>query len=647
MAQADYSQLAADIVKEVGGVSNIASATHCATRLRLKLKDQSKASKAKVESLPHVISVVEAGGQFQVVIGDDVPLVYAEVAKIPGVPGVNGAQSADDDEVTEKGNLFDKFIALISSIFTPFLWTLAGIGLLKAFITLAVNFKWLDNSVTETGAYVSSTYAILNATADAVFYFLPIFLAITAANRFKANQFTAVAIAGALVYPSTVALNGAPDVTFMGIPVVMIGYTSSVIPILFAVWIQGYLERGLKAVLPKSLRNFTVPLVTAFVMVPLTLIVVGPLTNAAAGAVSDAVMWVFDFAPWLAGAIMGGFWQVFVMFGIHWGFVPIMMNDFATIGHSLLAGPLPAAVVAQAAAALAVVIRTRSKKRRELAAPGIFSGFFAGITEPLIYGVNLPMKLPFYFGLVGGAIGGGIAAAGNSASDAFVMPSLLALPAYMNVGSFPMQLIGVGVGIVVAFTLTLFFGVTKNNDKPDEESAASASSPAEAPVAVATAAAPVALKTGVATTLAAPVAGELVALADISDKVFASGALGAGVGVIPSENTITAPISGKVVTAFPTGHAFGIKSEDGVEVLVHIGIDTVAMKGDGFQAAVTAGQQVKAGDTLAVVDFDKVKAAGYDTTTIVVVTNTKKLTKVTPAAAGPVSAGAEAIVVEV
>lgn len=303
-----------------------------------------------------------------------------------------------------------------------------------------------------------------------MFYFLPLFLAVTAAKRFNADRFTAVAIGAALVYPNIVALNAAGGpVSFFGLPVTMVSYTSSVIPILFAVWIQGYLERVLHKVLPASIVGFTTPLITVGVMVPLTLIVVGPITNILSTGISDGVMWAFDFAPWLAGAIMGGMWQVFVMFGLHWGFIPVMMNDLGTLGYSLIAGPLVAPVAAQGAAALAVLIRTRSKKRREIAAPSMLAGLLAGIAEPLIYGVNLPMKLPFYFGLAGGAVGGAIAAWGGSASDTFVMPSLLGLPAYMNNGNFMLQIIGVAAAMGIAFLLTLLFGVNKNNDRPDEE----------------------------------------------------------------------------------------------------------------------------------------------------------------------------------
>ena len=351
---------------------------------------------------------------------------------------------------------------------------------------------------------------------------------------------------------------------------------------------------------------------------------------------------------------MGALWQVLVIFGIHWSFVPIMVNDLSVQGYSLLSGPLPAAVLAQAGAGLAVVIRTRSQKRRQVAAPASISGILAGVTEPLVYGVNLPMRLPFFFGLAGGAVGGAIAATGGSAFNTFAIPSLIALPTYLEVGNFTLQVIGIIVAMAVAFLLTLFFGVNKSNDQPDDEpgaaSAEAALAPADAaptPAAAASAPAKATLAVGTLVKVGSPIKGQLVPISEVNDKVFASGALGSGVGVVPEEATVVAPVSGTVASVFPTGHAYGIKTADGVEVLVHIGIDTVAMKGDGFSAKVKKGDSVTAGQPLAVVDFEKVKAAGYDTTVIVVVTNTKKLSSVTPAASGPVAAGDASIDIEI
>jgi PTS system beta-glucosides-specific IIC component len=634
MPSVDYRSLAGDILQGVGGEENIASATHCATRLRLKLRDDAKADTAAIEKLPGVITVMKAGGQYQVVIGNNVPSVYAELGKITKLTGDEAGAS---DAPVAHGNVFNRFIDLISSIFQPVIWPLAAAGLLKAFLSMATQFGWLDPA--------SQTNVILAATADALFYFLPIFLAVTAAKRFKTNQFTSMAIAGALVYPSIVALSAqAEPVNFAGIPMVMMNYTSSVLPIV-AVWLQGYLERLLTRVLPSAIRNFTTPLLTLLVMVPLVLLTVGPITTFAAQGLSSGINAAFTFAPWLAGAVMGGFWQVFVLFGLHWGIVPGMLNEIATQGYSLLMGPLVAAVLAQAAATLAVMFRTRNKARRAVAGPAALSGFLAGITEPAIYGVNLPLKKPFYFGITGGVIGGSIAAAGGSGATAFVFPSLLGLPAFSTVGNFGLQLVGTGAAVAIAFLLTFFFG-------PREEAAEAASdagtSLPETPADTPAAAEPVPASAVAGTVeVLAPVAGQAVALADVQDKVFASGAMGKGLGIIPADGHIYSPISGSIKAAMKTGHAFGIKSDDGVEVLVHIGIDTVQLQGRGFESAVTRGQQVRAGDLLAVVDLDVVKEAGYDTTTLVMVTNTAQLTSVEPVTDGSLAQGDTAITVQV
>lgn len=661
MGSVDYGTLADDILRLTGGEQNLASYTHCATRLRLKLHDESKADTAAVEKLPGVIAVRRNGGQYQVVIGNNVPKVFAELSQRAGTPA---AASAPSDDAPRSRNPINAFIELISSILLPLLWPLSGAGLLKAFLAAATQFGWLDPE--------STTNIILAATADAIFYFLPVFLAVTAAKRFKTDQFTSMAIAGALVYPTIVGLVDAGQaVTFFGIPVVMMSYTSSLIPIIVAVWLQSYLERGLNKVLPEAIRNFTRPLVVMLVMVPLVLITVGPITTLVANWISAGVTSLFAFAPWLGGAIMGGFWQVFVLFGLHWGFVPIMLQDLASQGYTLLGGPIPAAVLAQGAATLAVFIRTRSAKRREVAGPAALSGILAGVTEPAIYGVNLPLKLPFYFGIAGGAIGGAIAAAGGSANNAFVFPSLLGLPAYMQVGNFTLQLIGCGVAVAIAFVLTLVAGpretadIDPTSDTPPvntrEEAAVMAAAhagtgdvvvpavtaAAGAATATATAVAPAASEVGrTVVDVLAPVSGQAVPLAEVNDPVFSSGALGAGVGIVPENGTVQAPVSGEVLTATDTGHAYGIRTTEGVEVLIHVGIDTVELGGRHFTPHVTAGTHVVAGDLLLEFDVAAVTAAGYDTTTIVTVTNTASLHEVLPATPAHVNAGQPVITVQ-
>ena len=640
MGSVDYRSLAEGIVESVGGEDNIASATHCATRLRLRLRDDSLADKATTERLPGVITVMEAGGQYQVVIGQDVGRVHAELGRFTTLGDGSGDGDARND-APASGNLFNRFIDVVSSIFQPVIWPLAGAGLFKAFLSAATQWDWLDAT--------SQTYIILNAAADSIFYFLPLFLAVTAARRFGANQFTSMAIAGALLYPAIVALNTGESVHFIGIPVTMMSYTSSVIPIIVAVWLQSYLERFLDRFLPAVIRNFTTPLITLALMVPLVLITVGPITTNIAEGISSGIQEVFDSAPWLAGGIMGGFWQVFVLFGLHWAFIPIFTNELGTDGYSLLLGPLVPAVLAQAAATFAVLLRSHNPERRKVAGPAAFSGFLAGITEPGIYGVNLPLKKPFYFGIVGGAVGGAIVAQGGNAANSLVFASLLALPAYTEVGSFAAQLVGTGVAVAISFTLTFLFVDRERRARTAAAADGTADDTPATPAPVATA---TGTSGGTATLtrtleVQAPVSGRVVALSDVEDKVFASRALGEGIGIVPSEGRVHAPVSGTVVAAMKTGHAFGIKTAAGVEVLVHVGIDTVNLGGEGFTPVVQRGQEVEAGDLLAEFDTDVITRAGYDTTTLLVVTNTKDLAAVTPVADGAIEHGAPAVHVEI
>ncbi|MDD9375436.1 beta-glucoside-specific PTS transporter subunit IIABC [Streptomyces sp. ZAF1911] len=610
----DYGKTAPSVLEGVGGASNVESLGHCATRLRFVLRDASKADRAAVEAAPGVITVVESGGQFQVVIGNDVAKAYAEITRISGL-GADKPRAQDGSASgsgstgpAPRGNPLTRLVDVISSIFTPFLWTLAGAGLLKATIVL----------VTKLGlvAETSQEFTVLNAAGDGVFFFLPVLLAVTAAKRFGANQWTAMAIAGSLVYPAIGALNeaGVP-VSFFGIPMVMVAYASSVIPVILAVYVQSFVERGLDKALPSSIRNFITPMLTILLMVPLTLLTIGPASDWAGQGASGLIGWLFGLSPAVAGAVLGGTWQIMVVFGIHWGLVPMMANDLAVQGHSLLYGPLVAASAAQGAAVLAVMLRTRSKSLKKLAGPAAVSSFLAGITEPAVYGVNLRLKKPFVYACIAGAVGGGIASAGGSASTAYIMPGLLSLSAYLEVGSFALQLAGVGVAVALSFGLTMALGF---KDIPEDaaaeaDGAARAEGPDEATDADATPERPA----GEAFEVATPVEGRVVALTDVPDPVFSSGTLGDGAAVAPTSGEVHSPIDGTVVSVLP--HAYGLRSPEGVEVLVHIGIDTVRLGGEHFTTAVRQGDHVRLGDPLGEVDLAAVEAAGYDTTTMVIV----------------------------
>ncbi|WP_159625356.1 beta-glucoside-specific PTS transporter subunit IIABC [Actinomyces sp. zg296] len=625
MAKVDYAAMAPDLLKRIGGEANVSALSHCATRMRFVLRDASKADTAAIKDMTGVVTVVQAGGQYQVVVGNDVPLLFGQMqALLPGL-GSEGSDGGKGGSARPL-NPLDAFIGLVSAIFSPVVWTLAATGLFKAFLAMFATFNWIDQA--------SDTYTVLNAASDAFMYFLPLVLAVTAARHFKANQFTAMAIGGALVYPSIVAMNDGGSHAFLGIPLVIMSYTSSVLPIIVAVWVQSHVERACDRLFPGALRNFMTPWASVLVMVPLTLLTIGPLTTTIADGIASGVQWLFIHVPLLGGIVIGGFWQVFVMFGLHWGLVPIMTQEITTNGYSLIYGPIEAAVLAQAAAGLAVMLRTRDAKVRELAGPASLSGFLAGVTEPIIYGINLPRKLPFYFGILGGAVGGAIGAiAGGRVSQAGVFPSLIAIPAYLETPRLLLWAIGVIVGVAIAFTLTFMFGVKDDAAAGPGERAGGPAGPD------ATTGSSAVADAEPTRALVAPVDGSAVPLERVKDPVFSSGALGNGVGIVPASGRLCAPAAGTVVTAMETGHAFGIRTDDGVEILIHVGIDTVNLKGAGFTPRVAVGDRVIAGDPLVDVDLEAVRAAGYDTTTIVVVTSTAGLSAVVPIVDGDARVG--------
>ncbi|TFC58450.1 beta-glucoside-specific PTS transporter subunit IIABC [Cryobacterium sp. TMB1-7] len=602
----DYSKTAAAVLKGVGGEDNVSSLVHCATRLRFVIKDDSKIDKAGVKSAPGVIATAEAGGQYQVVIGNEVPEVFAEIGKISNLTGGSTNTTGATTDAS-KGNLLNRFIAMISAIFTPLLWALAGTGLLKAFLAAAATFGWIDTATT--------TYTILNALSDSFINFLPLAIAITAAKYFNASQFTSLAIAGALVYPSIVALNGVPDITFFGIPVTMVSYVSSVIPIIVVVWLQSHGEAFLYAKLPSAIRRFVTPMIMVLVLVPMVFLIIGPLSNLISTGLAGGIGWVFNVVPWLGGAIMGGLWQVFVIFGLHWGIVPLMTAELQSTGLIFILAPLFAAVLAQAAAVAGVWVRTKNKDLKSLAAPATLSGFLAGVTEPAIYGVNLPLKKPFVYGIIGGVLGGALISAGGVASNAFVLPSALGLPALFSEGSIVMLFLGLAVAVIVPFLLTVIVGFKD----PVEEAAA----PAES----------------TDLQVLSPLDGTAVALTEVPDAVFAGGALGSGVAIIPRVGALYAPFDAVVAAAFPTGHAIGLQHADGAELLIHIGIDTVKLGGRHFTLKVEKGQRVSAGDLLVEFDIAAITAAGYDITTPVIITNPRKYPTIGSPASGPVAHG--------
>lgn len=583
--------LAKQLLKLVGGKQNINQVWHCATRLRFTLKDQDKVPKEKVEALDGVITVVEASGQFQVVIGNNVSDVYQEVVKLePSLSdGTEGPATVTHEKMTFK-RAFNGLLTFISGVFTPFLGAMAGAGILKGLLSLAVVLGWLT---TKSGAY-----QIWWAAADGIFYFLPLALAFTAAKQLKVNQFVAMAIAAAMVYPNIVALVGKPSIDFFGIPVVAANYTATVLPILLVVVVQKFLEPFFNKIWHESVRNILAPLCLLVVIVPLTMLVVGPVSSILSNGLATAIVSLNKSVPVLAGMILGGFWQVFVIFGVHWALVPVMMNKIALYGTDPMMPILLPAVLAQAGAAFAVFLKARDAKMKSLAGSSTITALF-GITEPTIYGITLKLKKPFYCACVAGAVGGIIVAMSGAGANVASLASVLSLPTYLGKG-FGVSVIGDVVAFVLGVGLTLAFGGI-NAPAKNQAAAEVVADHAE--------------------TLAAPVKGTLVALSDVPDEVFASGTMGQGIAIEPEENVVKSPVAGTVSLVYPTGHAIGITSDKGAEILIHIGIDTVNLKGKHFKALIEQGQKVTVGTPLVEFDYQAIQAAGYAPTVMMIVTN--------------------------
>lgn len=585
----------------VGGEKNVNSLVHCATRLRFKLKDESVADTQKLKQDPDVIQVVQSGGQYQVVIGSNVADVYQAIVDEQGLTDQSGTED-------QSKNPLNRLIDIISSIFTPFLGAMAAAGILKGFLSLATVLGWLS---ADTGAY-----QILFAAADGVFTFLPVMLAFTAAKKFKTNQFLSVAIAMALVYPAITQLAGAGGaVDFFGLPIVLAqsGYTSSVIPIILAVWVQSKFEPLVKKVIPQFLQMIFVPMIVLLVMVPLTFLLLGPIETVIGNGLGSLFNSIYSFSPLVAGLIMGSLWQVFVMFGMHWGFVPIMFLNIEQYGFDVMVPMLLPAVLAQGGAALAVAIRTKDTKLRSLGISSTITSLF-GITEPTVYGVTLPLKKPFVVACLSAGIGGAMIGFAGVKAFSSGLVSLLTIPTFISTNqavesNVTMAILATALSFVLAFVGTLIVGFDETVQ--DEKLETNQQTTAGDTISSAR------------HNLKSPLSGKVLPLSDVPDKVFSSGAMGKGLAIDPEKGELIAPADGEITTIFPTGHAVGLTTKDGIEILMHIGMDTVELEGQGFETFVKQGDQVKAGDLLVRFDIEAIKAAGYSVITPIVITNTE------------------------
>ena len=607
----DYHKLALDIIDVVGGQKNIVNATRCATRLRLVLKETPEGAKEKVSALAGVITVVENNGQFQVVIGTHVGEVYDSVAKALNL-------DASTQEIEQpKQSIVNRIIATMSAVFAPFVYILAAAGLLQGVLIL---ITMATPAFAETG-----TYEILNFMSWTPFTFLPIFIAITASKHFKCNTYIAILCCCALVNQSwadiAARIADGDIVRFLGVKLSETTYTSTVLPPLLLVWVLSYLEHFIEKKLPDAAKPLLTPLICFVIMVPATIIVIGPASAITANAIANGYNALVAFAPALAGAIIGGLWQIFVIFGVHWGITPVVLANFDMNGCDTFQAFQTIAVVAQVAAAFGVFIKSRNKEFKGVALSAGVTGIF-GITEPTIYGVTLRLKKPFICGCAGGAIGAVVLSFFHSAYYAYAgLPGLLTIVNAINKDA-PMSFIGEALACVIASVITIVAIQIVGFDDPVDESEEKEGKEEKEEKEI-----------------ESPLAGTVIPLSEVHDEVFASEMMGKGCAVIPEEGKVYAPFDGKVVGLLDSHHAVGMESTDGVEVLIHVGMDTVKLNGRCFTIHVEEGEQVKKGQLLLEFDIPGIKEAGYEVTTPIIITNSDEFNDVETKAKGKVTVG--------
>lgn len=595
----DYDKLAVDIIKAVGGKENIVKASRCATRLRLVLKETTNEAKENVSNLTGVITVVESGGQFQVVIGTHVGKVFDKVAS-----ELNLDSNTIEDE--PKASILNRIIATMSAVFAPFIYILAAAGILQGCLIL---INMANPSFSSTG-----TYEVLSFMSWAPFTFLPIFIAITASKHFKCNAFIAVACCAALVSPTWAEIASriadGESVRFLGISLAETTYTSSVLPPLFLVWILSYVERFVDKKLPEVIKSLFTPFICMIVMVPLTILVIGPLSDSLATGIANGYNYLYNLAPAVAAAVIGGLWQVVVIFGVHWGVTPMCLANYDLYGMDTFQAFQTMAVIAQAGAVFGVFVKARNKQTKNIALSAGVTGIF-GITEPAIYGVNLRFKKPFICGCIAGAIGAVVGSFFNIAYYAYAgLPGLLTVVNSITPDN-PKSIIGMLLGAAISFfgaiALVQIVGIGEketNEEKQDKKIKEGQ------PI----------LNMGV-NAIKSPISGKVIELEKVDDPVFSSGAMGKGIAIEPMDNKVYAPFNGTIEFIAETKHAIGLLSEDGVEVLIHVGMDTVKMQGRGFNVKTSVNSKIKAGDLLLEFDRNAIEKEGYSLITPVVITN--------------------------
>ena len=649
------------ILDGIGGAQNIASFTHCATRLRFQLNDASKADKEALDAIPKVLGAVPQGdSNYQVVIGGDVATVYDEINALPEMKD-GGASNADIKAAARskaKGKVpfMDEFFEYLSDSFRPILGVLLGASLIIAFASILDAFGIVDFRAEDKPA----SWFFVDSMWRSVFYFLPLMVAYNAGKKLRIDPWVPGAIMAALLTPEFLGLSENPavqcvvndtlgseqcSIPIFGMTMQLPGYGGNVFVPLMMAFVAALVYRFFQKIIPSALHMVFVPFFTMLIVIPLTAFIIGPFGVWAGNGIGAGLSWMNDNVPFVFALAIPMIYPFLVPLGLHWPLNALMLVNIQTLGYDFIQGPMGAwnfACFGATAAVLALSIRDKDTVMRQTAGSALVAGLLGGVSEPSLYGIHLRYKRIYPRMLVGCFAGGLIVAlltlgSDGITTDAFVFTSLLTISVFSPMAKYA---IAIAVAFVVAF-LAVFITDYRS---PEERAAlkAAAAEEKDAPLADAPAestAAPAAATAGTVTDISSPAEGEVIPMAEIDDPVFSAGTLGDGVGVIPADDKVYSPVTGTIVSAMKTGHAYGIKTESGVEVLVHIGINTVKMKGEGFAPAVKKGDTVGAGDLLATVDFDAVRAAGFDTTIVVAVTNTKSLAEVTPAGIKKATAG--------
>lgn len=604
----NYTELAQDVLTHVGGKENVISVKHCVTRLRFQLKDEKKADTEYLKQRDGVLNIVKAGGQYQVVIGNNVPDVYEELLKVGGLS--DGGSLDIDEGDGKKGNLFDRFIDIVSSLFQPFLGPLVAAGILKGITALLASLGMQPTD---------GIYAMMNTIGDGLFQYLPMLLAISAAKKFKMNQFTALAIAGSLVYPGiTDTFSHASKIFGITLTLPAGGYYNTVLPVILAIYVASKIEHWMRKITPDVVKLFVVPFVTLLITVPLTFFVVGPIANIASDFVATSLQTVYNFSPIIYGFVLGTLWQVLVMFGLHWGLVPIAIMDLTQHGHSVF---LTAAVLpcfTQTGVLAAIWLKTKEKKVKEGVIPTLISSIF-GVTEPAIYGYTLPMRTPFYVScLVSGIVGIYLSLFGVTGYAMGGMGIFL-YPSYINPsnGSFHSMIhliIGTVIAIVLSFIIMMFMKIPVLYPETENVELGTFKESKETVCNI------LEVKSEI---INSPITGQVIPLNEVKDEIFSSELMGKGLAIEPSIGEVFAPANGKVEMLFPTNHAIGIVTENGAKLLIHVGMDTVELKGNYFTSHVSQGDQIQIGQRLISFDIEAIHERGYSILTPIVITNSE------------------------